>query len=98
MTGHLSKGRSKPEETDPLLAAWDIFHLHISNHKANPTDTFFARSGPVMFAHITDSVAYFIDIYPHGKSFPSLGLDNNCSPLWIGLGPTSSIHSAIQKS
>jgi hypothetical protein len=70
VAGHLSKSSARPEETDYLLAAWDIFHLHISNHKTNPTDRFFARTGPVMFVHITDLAAYFIDIYPHGPGFP----------------------------
>lgn len=70
VNGHLSKSSAKPAETDALLADWKIHHLHISNHKDKPSDTFFARTGPVMFAHVASSDAYFIDIYPHGKGFP----------------------------
>lgn len=70
VNGHLSKSSIKAEETDALLADWKIHHLHISNHKKNPADKFYARTGPVMFAQILDDSVYFIDIYPHGKGFP----------------------------
>src|ERR1022692_1317648 len=70
INGHLSTGSARPKETDPLLADWRIHHLHISNHKKKPSDKFYARTGPVMFAQISDDAVYFIDIYPHGKGFP----------------------------
>lgn len=70
VNGHLSKSSAKPAETDALLADWKIHHLHISNHKTNATDTFYARTGPVMFAHVAHDAVYVIDIYPHGKGFP----------------------------
>ena len=70
VNGHLSKSSAKPAETDALLADWKIHHLHISNHKDKPSDMFFARTGPVMFAHVAPNDVYFIGIYPHGKGYP----------------------------
>jgi hypothetical protein len=68
--GHFSESSVNPKETDALLADWKIHHLHISNHKNKPTDRFYSRTGPVMFAYVSEDAAYFIDIYPHGKGFP----------------------------
>lgn len=70
VNGHLSKASVKPEETDALLADWKIHHLHISTHKKDPSDKFYVRTGPVMFARIEENAVYFIDIYEHGKGFP----------------------------
>ena len=70
VNGHLSKSSAKPAETDALLADWKIHHLHISTQKKNPSDKFYPRTGPVMFARIEQNAVYFIDIYEHGKGFP----------------------------
>ena len=66
---HLGSQGNDPKyaaNVDQLRGDWGIYHIHISNHKKNPTDKFFARTGPVMFAYVTESDVYFIDIYPHG--------------------------------
>jgi hypothetical protein len=70
VAGHLSKDSARPEKSDKLLSAWKIHHLHISNHKDKPTDTFYSRTGPIMFAHIVEAAIYFIDIHPHGSRHP----------------------------
>lgn len=67
---HLSKSSVKPKETDGLRADWNIYHLHISNHKKNVSDKFYAHTGPVMFVQIAATEVYFIDIYSHGSGFP----------------------------
>jgi len=66
---HLGSQGNDPKyagNVDQLRGDWGIYHIHISNHKKNPSDKFFARTGPVMFAHVTETDVYFIDIYPHG--------------------------------
>ena len=70
VNGHLSRSSVNAQETDALRADWNIYHVHISNHKDNPGDKFYARTGPVMFVQITDTDAFFIDIYPHGQGHP----------------------------
>jgi len=103
VSGHLSRGSGtdKAGDVDQLLADWGIYHLHISNHKNKPNDNFFARTGPVMFAHITDTDAYFIDIHPHGgwtrqklleiveRSWPHLYASSRCTGVTgVSMVPT----------
>jgi hypothetical protein len=57
-----------PEKVDPLLAEWGIYHIHISTHKEKPNDKHFARTGPLMFAIVTETDAHFVDIHRHGSA------------------------------
>lgn len=63
-----SQGNSSDNagDVDQLLGEWGIYHIHISTHKKKPNDRFFARTGPVIYAHVNATDVYFIDIYPHG--------------------------------
>jgi len=70
LAGHLSRASTNATNADPLLIDWALQHLHISTHKKNPGDLFFASTGPLMFVFFTDHSAYFIDIYGHGSGFP----------------------------
>ena len=70
LAGHLSRASLNASREDGLLIDWGLHHLHISNHRNNATDPFFARTGPVMFAMFTGDAAYFVDIYNHGPGFP----------------------------
>ncbi len=86
ISGHLSKRSARPEETDALLAAWDIFHLHISSHMTNTADKFFARTRLVLFAHISDSATYLF--HRHLSTWPRIPGDldaptdaRHCGPL-----------------
>ena len=66
VNGHLSKASTNPNVPDGLLYDWDVYHMHVSNTKATPMQTFFDRTGPVALAKVASDDAYFLDIRPHG--------------------------------
>jgi hypothetical protein len=67
VNGHLSERSVNPNIADGMLYDWDIYHLHVSNTKATPAQTFFDRVGPVALVKVTRTDAYFIDIRSHGQ-------------------------------
>jgi hypothetical protein len=50
---------------DRLFNDWGIHHLHLSTTKKKPMDYFYARSGPLLFARFTPTVAYLLDVKFH---------------------------------
>jgi hypothetical protein len=67
LAGHLSRKSVDPATLDGLLADWSVHHLHISIHKSDPTDDFFARTGPLMFVFFSDQAAYFTAVEDHDR-------------------------------
>ena len=61
---YLSKGVFEAE-TDGLLNDWGIVHLHLGGRRVGHLSS--ARSGPLLFAIVTDERFYLIDVVPHGK-------------------------------
>lgn len=62
---HLSGGHKSPTNKDYLLNDWNIHHLHLGtiyNEKG-----MIKRTGPVLFAVITDNEFYALKIYKHGN-------------------------------
>lgn len=63
LTPHLSKLINKPEKTDPMLNDWGIYHLHLGTEIQNG---FACRTGPLLFARVTDERFYALDVYSLG--------------------------------
>lgn len=62
LTPHLSKRITKTEETDPMLNDWDIYHLHLGTKLQNG---FASRTGPLLFARVTDEHFYAVNVFNH---------------------------------
>ena len=61
MTTHIKYSKKK----DLLLYDWGIYHFHIGLKK--PNEQFSERSDQELFVFIKETVAYFIQTYPHTK-------------------------------
>jgi hypothetical protein len=61
---HQSTRLNDPNYDDALLNDWDINHLHLGI-TLRP-DGFVERTGPVLFARVTDDIFYMICIMEHG--------------------------------
>lgn len=62
---HLSKTIGKnPDYDDLLLNDWGIHHLHLGTTIGR--DGFCARTGPLLFARITDTDFYALNVLSHG--------------------------------
>jgi len=65
---YLSKGVLRPNDHDLLLNDWRINHLHVSESKRRPDDYFMERSNYLLFFHLDQDSAYFIDMREHGEN------------------------------
>ncbi len=65
----LSKGILRLEDHDYLLNDWGIHHLHLNLNKNKSDEYFNQRSNQLLFVHVTDEKAYFIDIRPHHEEY-----------------------------
>lgn len=61
---HQSKSVSNLTSEDCLLYSWSIHHFHLG--ETLETGGFIKRTGPVLFAYVTDDAFYMIDIKQHG--------------------------------
>ncbi|KAA9325133.1 hypothetical protein F0P96_20770 [Hymenobacter busanensis] len=61
---HMSRGVKKVANRDALRYDWGIHHFHLGTTVA--PDGFVTRTGPVLFAWVTDAAMYLLGIYPHG--------------------------------
>lgn len=59
---YLSKLIGKVKKTDLLLSDWGVHHLHLGTVLEGQ---YMARTGPLLFARVTEKVLYAIDIYTH---------------------------------
>ena len=69
------------EESDLLLADWNIQHLHLGEHV--PGQAFADRTGPLLYATFLSDEAYFIAIMDHA-SFSEIGLLEVVNVNWPG--------------
>lgn len=85
---HLSLEIENAEYNDMLLNDWGIYHLHLGTkpHPKNPK--FIERTGPVLFAKITDRAAYLIAVLQHGKGFETVWAEKNLLKILKGNWPT----------
>ncbi|MBW4490346.1 MAG: hypothetical protein KME12_21415 [Trichocoleus desertorum ATA4-8-CV12] len=61
---HLNKIRS-PGDPDPLLNDWGIHHFHLGT--SIEKSGFIKRTGPLLFARVTDDNFYMLDVIGHGS-------------------------------
>lgn len=61
---HQSKSVSNLTSEDCLLYSWSIHHFHLG--ETLEIGGFIKRTGPVLFAYVTDDAFYMIDIKQHG--------------------------------
>lgn len=66
----LSKSLEQISFNDKLLNDWNIYHLHLSNHKNNKEYYFYNRTSQLLFIYLTNSTAYFLDICDEHKNNP----------------------------
>lgn len=66
LTPHLSKKIGDPDYADAMLNDWGIHHLHLGT-ASDPKGFFMERTGPVLYAYVTDSDAYFLTVAAHGE-------------------------------
>lgn len=64
---NLSKFTAELSKTDAMLNDWGIHHFHLGeNFDKKSKGQFIKRTGPLLFARVTDSAVYAIGIYKHG--------------------------------
>ena len=62
---HQSKSIARLSSEDKMLYAWSIYHFHLG--ESIDSSGFITRTGPILFAFITDDAVYMIDIKSHGS-------------------------------
>ena len=60
-----SKSVARLSSEDYMLYTWSIHHFHLG--ETIESDGFIKRTGPVLFAFVTDDAFYMIDIKAHGS-------------------------------
>lgn len=63
---YLSKRVDNISHVDYMFNDWEVLHLHLGNQFDTNNERFIARTGPLLFLHLTPDNAYFINIYNHG--------------------------------
>lgn len=78
---HLSTRHASILFLDGLLAEWGVqhFHLGIDQHPHNPA--YIARTGPLLYALVTDDFFYAINVYSH-QSFEDNGILDSIHRNW----------------
>jgi hypothetical protein len=64
---HLSRRHARLDTLDGLLNEWGVHHLHLGTAHAAGGSGYMQRSGPVLFARITETDFYAINVYTHGE-------------------------------
>jgi hypothetical protein len=64
---HLSRRHARLDTLDGLLNEWGVRHLHLGTAHAASGSGYVERSGPVLFARITETDFYAINVYTHGE-------------------------------
>jgi hypothetical protein len=65
ITFHQSRKSLDPSDTDDLLNAWVIHHLHLSQNISEKDEPFYDRSDYLLFVTFRDNQAFFIDARKH---------------------------------
>ncbi|WP_215751915.1 hypothetical protein [Gluconobacter sp. P5E10] len=81
INGHLGRKHASPFDPDWMLAEWGVhhFHLGVDSHPNDPA--FVVRSGPLVFAMLTDDTFYAINVYSH-QSFLDAGVVEKIHDNW----------------
>jgi hypothetical protein len=61
---HQSKRLLDPSYNDPLLNDWGLYHFHLGTILGR--NGLIERSGPLLFARVTETHVYLIDVMGHG--------------------------------
>ncbi|MEZ8057222.1 hypothetical protein [Vibrio splendidus] len=61
---HLSKFVSLIDKTDPMLNDWKIHHFHLGTELEG---NYIKRTGPLVFAYVTNDEIYVVNIFSHGQ-------------------------------
>lgn len=64
VTPHLSKRLLESDYDDYLLNDWGIHHFHLGENIEN--SGFIERAGPLLFAYVTPTDVFCINVFPHG--------------------------------
>jgi hypothetical protein len=64
---NLGRGHSSLDMLDGLLNEWGVHHLHLGTSPPAGGSSYVTRTGPVLFARITDHDFHAINVYPHGS-------------------------------
>lgn len=67
LTPHLSKALIDADYNDYLLNDWGIHHFHLGTAPDAALPAFVARTGPLLFARVTDGNFYALAVLPHGS-------------------------------
>ncbi len=63
---HQSKSLLQANYNDALLNHWRIHHFHLGTKPQPSKPDFVERTGPVLFAYVTEAEFYAIDVLEHG--------------------------------
>ncbi len=66
LTPHQSTSMATPDYYDALFLDWGIQHFHLNKDPHPRVAGFVARSGPLLFARVTPTDFYAIQVYEHG--------------------------------
>ncbi|KAB7704576.1 hypothetical protein GBN32_17435 [Plesiomonas shigelloides] len=71
---YLSSNIKLAHYNDDFLNDFGFHHFHLGSDicKKGKSKGFVTRTGPILIAYITDSTAYLIGIYQHGKTAPHI--------------------------
>ena len=91
---HLSKRHASLFNLDGLLNEWGVHHFHLGVAPDPKDPAYVGRTGPLLYALVTDEAFYAINVYTHG-SFENSdiveSIHRNCEvdPIgWTGIGVT----------
>lgn len=65
INSYLSKGHASLHNHDGLLAEWGVHHFHLGAAPCTKTPTYMGRTGPLLYALVTNETFYAINIYNH---------------------------------
>jgi hypothetical protein len=66
LNAHLSRDSIKPNKPDGLYTDWGIHHFHLGIRRDPKDARFVERTGPLLFAWVTEDTVYHIAVKEHG--------------------------------
>jgi hypothetical protein len=78
---HLSKRHASLLNPDGLLAEWGVHHFHLGVASDPKQPAYVGRTGPLLYALVTDQLFCAINIYSH-KSFEDSGILESIHRNW----------------
>ncbi|WP_404333668.1 hypothetical protein [Planococcus rifietoensis] len=90
---YLSTGTSRIRNRDYLLYDWNIYHIHLGKHDSDKK--FSRRTKELLFAYITKSEAYFLNVFDH-DNFANKDLLHVIHKNWPEVIKPFLLHSSIK--